>query len=172
MYDQDREEEDSIRQPLNVPSISADQKSRIFIKSLAKTLNPNAEPFILESVIDRQQQTEIQTHGPSFDQPQHRCFTNVSPGVADTADISTVFIKNNLFETFQEQGFDDKPDRYIVWGNQFKNIVAKIKCYALETITLLTNCVKKNTDAYRLVMSTRSLCVVYPDLCLQTIWNR
>ena len=84
--------------------------------------------------------------------------------VADTVDISTLFIKKNiLLETFQQQGFDDKPDRYVVWKNQFKNIVAEIKCSALETITLLTNCINKNTDAYRLVMSTRSSCVVNPE---------
>ncbi|XP_078330327.1 uncharacterized protein LOC111129274 [Crassostrea virginica] len=177
-YEQDLEEEDSIRQPLNVPSISGDQKSRTFIKSLTTTLNPNAEPFISESVTDQQQETypcypETQTHGPSFNQPQQRFSTNASPVVADTVDISTLFIKKNiLLETFQQQGFDDKPDRYVVWKNQFKNIVAEIKCSALETITLLTNCINKNTDAYRLVMSTRSSCVVNPDLCLQNIWNR
>ena len=56
--------------------------------------------------------------------------------VADTVD----FI---LLEPFQQQGFDDKPDIYVVWKNQFKKIVAEIKCSALETITLLTNCINK-----------------------------
>ncbi|VDI19287.1 Hypothetical predicted protein [Mytilus galloprovincialis] len=51
-------------------------------------------------------------------------------------------------------------------------MAADIQCSALEEITLLTNCVKKDSDAYRLIMSTRASCADSPDLCLTNIWNR
>lgn len=47
-----------------------------------------------------------------------------------------------------------------------------IKCLPLEEISLLTNCVHKNSDAYKLVMSARTSCASSPVQCLQTIWNR
>ena len=91
---------------------------------------------------------------------------------AETQFTTFLIKKNLLLESFQQQRFDDKPDRYIVWKKQFKVMAADIQCSALEEITLLTNCVKKDSDAYRLIMSTRASCADSPDLCLTNIWNR
>lgn len=88
-------------------------------------------------------------------------------------DTSNFLIKKNiLLESFQQQQFQDRPDRYIVWKTQFRTMVTDIKCSPLEEISLLTTSIHKDSDAYRLVMSARTSCASNPQQCLHTIWNR
>ena len=95
-----------------------------------------------------------------------------TPSTNDT-DISNFMIKKNLLlESFQQQRFGDRPDRYVVWKTQFKALTSEIKCSSLEEITLMTSCIQKDSEAYRLIMSTRASCASNPDLCLSTIWKR
>ena len=88
-------------------------------------------------------------------------------------DTSSFLIKKNiLLESLQQQQFEDRPDRYIVWKRQFKSMVTDINCSPLEEISLLTNCIRKESDAYKLVMSARTSCASNPVQCLHTIWSR
>nr|XP_034311144.1 uncharacterized protein LOC117684166 [Crassostrea gigas] len=88
-------------------------------------------------------------------------------------DTSNFLIKKNiLLESLQQQQFQDRPDRYIVWKTQFRTMVADIKCSPLEEISLLTTSIHNDSDAYRLVMSARTSCASNPQQCLHTIWNR
>ena len=94
-------------------------------------------------------------------------------GNQNVVDPSNYLLKKNLLlESMQRQLFDDKPEQYLVWKAQFLRMTTEIDCSPLEEITLLSSCINRNANAYRLVMSARASCADQPENCLDLIWSR
>lgn len=170
-----------------VPSISGDQKTRNFIDNL--TLNQDVKPSGRRVRTNYQQEvnpdsdkenhpvrtSDVRHHDQqSRDNDNHtQQQTSVNLPLQNNSDSSNFLLKKNLLlESFQQQRFDDKSDRYVVWKSQFKTMVSEICCSPLEEITLLTNCTNKNSEAHRLIMSLKASYANDPKLCLVNIWKR
>lgn len=171
-FELEEEEETTEHQDLkpSVPSVSGEQKTRNFVDNL--TLNPNAEPFIFNSGT---RTNHLHRNVDNYCSPllQIPTQSTVNLPSQNYSDASNFLLKKNLLlESFQQQRFDDKPDRYVVWKTQFKTMVSEIRCSPLEELTLLTNCTNKNSEANRLIMSLRASCASNPELCLFNIWKR
>nr|XP_034334754.1 uncharacterized protein LOC117691934 [Crassostrea gigas] len=163
-----------------VPRISGDQKTRNFVDNL--TLNQDVKPSGRRVRTNYQQEVN-----PDSDKENHpvrtsdvchhiqqsrnndnctQLQTTLNLPLQNNSNSSNYLLKKNLLlESFQQQRFDDKSDRYVVWKSQFKTMVSEICCSPLEEMTLLTNCTNKNSEAHRLTMSLRASYASDPKLC-------
>lgn len=170
-----------------IPSISGDQKTRNFVDNL--TLNQDVKPsgrrvrtnYQQEAIPDSDKENHpVHTSDVCHHDQQSRDNDNRTPlqtalnlPLQNNSNSSNYLLKKNLLlESFQQQRFDDKSDRYVVWKSQFKTMVSEICCSPLEEMTLLTNCTNKNSEAHRLIMSLRASYASDPKLCLVNIWKR